>query len=88
MLLAAGLLICSHYDVTAQTHKKHRKKAATHKSTTTMERKVPPEKPINEETTGVMGKDTIRLNEKGMEINKNYNTGTELPPSSGDIPKK
>jgi hypothetical protein len=46
------------------------------------------EKSINTGTTGVMGRDTIRLNEKGLELNTNYNTGTELPPSSGTNSEK
>jgi hypothetical protein len=42
-------------------------------------------KSIDAGTTGVMGKDTIRVNERGRTRNLNYNTGTPLPPNSGDL---
>ncbi len=38
---------------------------------------------INEETEGVMGRDEIRLNEKGEHRNLNSNTGVPLPPNNG-----
>lgn len=38
---------------------------------------------MNDETEGVMGRDEIRLNEKGEYRNLNSNTGVPLPPTTG-----
>ena len=42
------------------------------------------EKSLNTSTMGVMGEDTIKVNAKGRRTNLNYNTGTPLPPSTGN----
>ncbi len=42
------------------------------------------DKSLNTSTTGVMGQDTIKVNEKGARTNLNYNSGTPLPPSTGN----
>lgn len=42
-------------------------------------------KSINESTTGVMGQDTIKMNEKGQHRNLNQNTGQPLPPNNGRV---
>ena len=41
---------------------------------------------INESTTGVMGHEEIRMNEKGEYRNLNSNTGVPLPPNTGGRP--
>lgn len=42
-------------------------------------------KTINESTYGVMGQDTVKMNEKGRYRNLNQNTGQPLPPNNGKV---
>jgi len=84
------LFLLAQNEAGAQTKKKEapQKKTRTEKKFTPGRQNKPVEKSINDNTTGVMGQDTIQLNNKGMELNKNYNTGTDLPPSNGNNPPK
>ena len=40
---------------------------------------------INEATTGVMGRDTVKMNAKGQYRNLNQNSGQPLPPNNGRV---
>ena len=42
-------------------------------------------KPMNESTTGVMGRDTVKMNAKGQHRNMNSNSGQPLPPNNGKV---
>ncbi|PZF72854.1 hypothetical protein DN068_10595 [Taibaiella soli] len=64
------------------------KKHSHMKSHSPSKSKTPPAKSEDDGTTGVMGKDTVKLNGKGMERNLNANTGVPLPPNSGSGTKK
>lgn len=64
-------------DATAQTQ--HKKKSRKKQRTTAVAKRPakPAEKSLNDGTTGVLGRDTIRLNKKGMHRNMNSNTSSE-----------
>lgn len=40
---------------------------------------------INEATSGVLGKDTVKMNAKGQYRNLNQNSGQPLPPNNGKV---
>lgn len=40
---------------------------------------------INEATTGVLGQDTVKMNERGQHRNINQNKGLPLPPNNGRV---
>ena len=42
------------------------------------------EKSLNTSTEGVMGEEQIKVNEKGARTNLNYQSGTPLPPNTGN----
>jgi len=42
-------------------------------------------RPISDATTGVLGQDTIKMNERGQYRNLNSNTGQPLPPNNGKV---
>lgn len=42
-------------------------------------------KTMNEATTGVPGKDTVKMNTKGQHRNLNQNSGQPLPPNNGKV---
>jgi len=41
--------------------------------------------PMNEATTGVLGRDTVKMNRKGQQRNINQNKGLPLPPNNGKV---
>lgn len=87
-LLIMSILLYTFNTADAQhkTSKKHSHKSShttSHSKATTS-----PAKSIDDGTTGVMGKDTVKMNNKGMQRNMNANTGVPLPPNSGTGTKK
>jgi hypothetical protein len=60
------------------THKKSHMKASDNAQANTTT------KTLDDGTTGTMGKDTVKMSKKGQARNLNANTGTPLPPNSGN----
>jgi len=92
-LVRYGLLIMSFLFYTinaADAQQKSSKKHSSKKSHSTTKAKstTPPAKSLDDATTGVMGKDTVKMNSKGQTRNLNQGSNLPLPPNSGNGYKK
>lgn len=82
-VIVALLMLCTLDAAFAQQSTKT-KKHSHKKSQTTQSQPKTTTKSLDDGTTGTMGKDTVKMSNKGKQRNINANTGVPLPPNSGN----
>lgn len=86
LIISVWLYMFNTADAQQKSSKKHSSKKSH--STTKTNSTTPPAKSLDDATTGVMGKDTVKMNGKGQTRNLNQGSNLPLPPNSGSGSKK